>query len=51
MSRPSTERIFAAPNEQECEDLAMEIFRYQSTANPVYAEYIKLLIKEQKQDA
>jgi len=43
MSMPSTERIFDISNEQEFEVLALEIFRYQSHANPVYSEYIKLL--------
>jgi hypothetical protein len=45
MGMPETKRIFEISNDREFDELAMEIFRYQSTANPVYAEYLKLLGK------
>ena len=42
---PETKRIFEISNDRKFDELALEIFRYQSTANPVYAEYLKLLGK------
>jgi hypothetical protein len=43
MGMPERERIFAVSGEKEFRELAMEIFLYQSTYNPVYKEYIRLL--------
>ena len=45
MGKPSIKKIFEISNDREFDELAMEIVRYQSTANPVYAEYLKLLGK------
>jgi len=43
MSVPDIDRIFGISNEDEFREIAMDVFRYQSTENPVYAEYIRLL--------
>ena len=43
MNRPNPERIFSISSDEEFRNLALEVFRYQSTENPVYAQYIKLL--------
>lgn len=45
MLMPSADRIFAISDEKEFRALAMEIFHYQSSENPVYGEYLKLLGK------
>lgn len=43
MSRPDPDRIFSISDAKEFNDLALEIFLYQSSENPVYSKYIKLL--------
>ena len=45
MLMPSADRIFAISDEEEFRALAMEIFHYQASENPVYGEYLKLLGK------
>ena len=46
MEEFSNQRIFEISNDREFTELAMEVFQYQSTANPVYAEYLQLLGRE-----
>jgi len=43
MGVPDIDKIFGISNEDEFRTVAMAVFRYQSTENPVYAEYIRLL--------
>jgi len=43
MSVPDVDRIFGISSEDEFREVTMDVFRYQSTENPVYAEYIRLL--------
>ena len=43
MNTFSAERIFSVCGSQEFEDLALEIFHYQSVSNPVYRRYLELM--------
>ncbi len=43
MNRPNSERIFSISSDKEFRNLALEIFRYQSSENSVYSKYIDLL--------
>ncbi|MFZ5941459.1 MAG: acyl transferase [Bacteroidota bacterium] len=43
MKIPEAERIFAIEDKADFERCAMELFRYQSAANPVYRDYLAYL--------
>jgi len=43
---PDYNRIFKLATEEEFRSLAMDVFRYQAVANPVYREYLALLKKD-----
>ena len=43
MNRSLADQVFSIRNEQEFESVAMEVFRYQASENPVYREYLRQL--------
>jgi phenylacetate-coenzyme A ligase PaaK-like adenylate-forming protein len=43
MGQVTTERIFRIQSGEEFNNLALEVFRYQASENPVYAEYLRIL--------
>ena len=41
MNRSLADQVFSIRNEQEFESVAMEVFRFQASENPVYREYLR----------
>ncbi|HRS40372.1 MAG TPA: hypothetical protein P5292_14420, partial [Bacteroidia bacterium] len=46
MNRSFADQVFSIRNEQEFESVAMEVFRYQASENPVYREYLRQLQRD-----
>jgi hypothetical protein len=45
MKMPNKDRIFGISGEDEFLCLAMEVFRYQASENPIYKRYLRMLGK------